>query len=424
MIILKKVHITDKQKMILYMIYATYYMPLDVLKNMPITFTESNIKYKLIPRLLQTKLIKRERIGYNQLYGRNNIQNGKALYDTLRLTPSGIHYIKNLGINDDLLALRNFYKKQYITRESLRLERAKKTTLTDYMFDLEFILNIILSSYSFKEGTLKSVKQDLFGNQNFRYFRSLEFKRRNGNLKEMRKIETVHDFTEEAGLAISASKFIGLIDSKYKTIPIYTTSYGNNIRLRENEESIVINKIVANTGKQCNDAVYVYFNEKSINELIKRKEIGEEWRNLSSIADILDYQRIYLLPYGCNSVEYEHLNIQMNIPTRDMRPYWEATKCFKYHDYIFEKEFVDAAIRESGMETFISITDEYNYIIGYLPELRHLKRVFKYYEEHPRSKPLTIICDETQTDFYRAIFKEIMDQGKLYFMCSKFEKGG
>lgn len=418
-------NITDKQKLILYMTYTMYYLPIQIFVNMPITFSESNIKYKLIPRLIKTGMIKRERVGYNRTYNHNLEQKGKALYDVLILTNKGIHYVKEqiLGTGKEIEMLRNFYHRQAYANTELTEERLKKTILCDFMFDPFFTITPIIKNFKLKPKTRNELFKDLSSKRSCDYFHGIECKRRNGNLEELKNVKSIKDYTSKTGLSISNSKFLGILQSEYKTFPIYFSGYKNLTIYPKSEENL-INKIIAQTGRQCNDAIYVFQSKEKIKQLIERDEILEEWKKTSNIIDILDYQRIYLIPYGMHSTEFEHLKIQMSIDYKDMRPYWQASNCFENHDYILAQPFVKDALRNS-QDFFMSVTDEYNYIIGYLPELRHLRKVFRYYEENKEAKPLVIVCDEEQTNFYEKIFEKIMNNDKLYFHYSKFtDKGG
>lgn len=413
--------------LILYLTYTMYYLPLQVLKNMPRTFSDSNIKYKLIPRLIKTEMVQRSKVGYNKIKGSQNEQKGKALYDTLVLSKKGIDYIEKESLNDnlnlsELQKIRKYYHRQIANRNEQTEERLKRTVQCDFMFDPWFIIRPILSNYNFKLKLKESIYKDLLAPDNFRYFHGIEVKRRNGNLGALRRIKGINDYTREIGSALTASKFLGIIDNENKTYPVYFTGYKNLTMYPKNEESL-ISKIIVGTGHQCNDAVYVYQSTEKIRNLIERDEKEESWKNVSNIIDILDYQRIFLIPYGRHTPEYEHLKLQMSVSEKDLRPYWQATKCFEYHDYVFAEPFVKEALRNS-QDYFISVTDEYNYIIGYLPEVRHLRKVLRYYLENKESKPLTIICDESQVEFYKIIFKKILEMDKLYFTCSTFVKEG
>ena len=43
--------------------------------------------------------------------------------------------------------------------------------------------------------------------------------------------------------------------------------------------------------------------------------------------------------------------------------------------------------------------------------------------ENPNAKPLVIVCDKTQIDFFKTIFEKILEQDKLNFSCSQFYVG-
>ena len=405
--------------------YSDYILPLAVLYNMPRTFSDSNIKFKLIPRLIKANLIKRQRIGYNKNFSHNKEQKGKALYDTVVLTKEGVQYLActNL-ISEEMKLLREHYKKQIATRNELTEERLKRTVLCDAMFDVEFALQIIQKQVRLKDRTKKEIQSDLLTNASFRYLPAIEFKRRNGNLDETRKVETVYDFTTRNGLVLSASKFLGLLDGEHKTFPVYFTAY-KNLNLHEKNEQVLLSKLSVGTGSVCADCVYVYQSVDKIKQLVERDDIMPEWQQIHNIIDVMDYQRIYLLPYGRNSTEFRHLNLLMSLQAKDLRDYWNATDCMEYHAYIFAVPYVNEA-KKTLQDVFISISDEYNNIIGYLPEVRHLRKVLRYYKENTKAKPLNIVCDASQEKFYEEVFSQIKEQGKLYFSFYKFnfEKNG
>ena len=405
--------------------YSDYILPLAVLYNMSRTFSDSNIKFKLIPRLIKANLIKRQRIGYNKNFSHNQEQKGKALYDTVVLTKEGVQYLActNL-ISEEMKLLREHYKKQIATRNEQTEERLKRTVLCDSMFDVEFALQIIQRQTRLKDRTKKEIQSDLLTNASFRYLPAIEFKRRNGNLDETRKVGTVYDFTTRNGLVLSASKFLGLLDGGHKTFPVYFTAY-KNLNLHEKNEQVLLSKLSVGTGSVCADCVYVYQSVDKIKQLVERDDIMPEWQQIHNIIDVMDYQRIYLLPYGRNSTEFRHLNLLMSLQAKDLRDYWNATDCMEYHAYIFAVPYVNEA-KKTLQDVFISISDEYNNIIGYLPEVRHLRKVLRYYKENTKAKPLNIVCDASQEKFYEKVFSQIKEQGKLYFSFYKFnfEKNG
>ena len=186
-----------------------------------------------------------------------------------------------------------------------------------------------------------------------------------------------------------------------------------------------MSKLSVGTGSVCADCVYVYQSVDKIKQLVERDDIMPEWQQIHNIIDVMDYQRIYLLPYGRNSTEFRHLNLLMSLQAKDLRDYWNATDCMQYHAYIFAVPYVNEA-RKTLQDVFISISDEYNNIIGYLPEVRHLRKVLRYYKENTKAKPLNIVCDASQEKFYEEVFSQIKEQGKLYFSFYKFnfEKNG
>ena len=103
-----------------------------------------------------------------------------------------------------------------------------------------------------------------------------------------------------------------------------------------------------------------------------------------------------------------------------MIEYWKNNNCFESSEYIFAQPFVKE-IQKKSQDYFISTDGEYNYIIGYLPELRHLRAVFRYYKNNTAAKPLVVICEERQIDFFKIVFEKIMKENKLYFLCSDFQ---
>lgn len=423
--------VSEKGKLILFMTYTTHYLPIAVLSNFPRTFTSSNITYKLVPNLINTGYIKRILCGYNKKYGENEVQVGKALYDTLVLTKKGISYVKHIGklnSESELTKIRKEYSQILSNNTMLGEERLKRMVLCDYMFAPEKILIPIIKTAPLKPGATRKLKEELgnLGNPDenkYRYFRAIDYKRVNGNLGTLKELGTFIESNSQAGLAISGSKIFGILNTDSKTIPIYETGYGKNVRIVPEKENDLIGKIVAYTRAPCNDAVYVYHGIGTVQRLVKRKDVEDKWKNQTHIIDLLDFQRIYLIPYGRGSVPFKHLTIQMSIPDKDMRQYWIKNNCFDFHDYILANPYVKETYR-SSQEQFISIDESYNYIIGYLPELRHLRKVYRYYEDNPNAKPLVVVCDETQIDFFKAVFENILKQNKLNFTCSEFREVG
>lgn len=416
--------VSEKQKLILTMTYTTYYLPIDVLRNFPHTFSDSNIQYKLIPRLIQTGLIKRVLIGYNSQFGANGIQKGKGIYDTLQLTKKGIAYVKQLcsiDKNSKLSKIRYFYFSTIeFNKSPVKEERIKRAVLCDYMFSPESIFAPILEAAPLKPGAIAHLQEDFGYLAKFRYFRALECKKVNGDLGTLENLGTFINTIGKTGLALSGSKFFGIIKTDNKIMPIYEAGYSKNVRLVPERENDLIGKLTVFSKKPCNDSVYLYHSIETIKRLIERNDVEAEWKKQTHIIDIFDYQRIYLIPYGRNNnVPFEHLQIQMSMPDKDMIQYWIKNDCFDFHNYILANPYVNET-HKNLQEQFISIDENYNYIIGYLPELRHLRKIYRYYMENPNAKPLVIVCDKTQIDFFKTIFEKILEQDKLNFSCSQF----
>lgn len=416
--------VSEKQKLILTMTYTTYYLPIDVLRNFPHTFSDSNIQYKLIPKLIQTGLIKRVLIGYNSQFGANGIQKGKGIYDTLQLTKKGIAYVKQLCLidkNSELSKIRYFYFSTIeFNKSPVKEERIKRAILCDYMFSPESIFAPILEAAPLKPGAIAHLQEDFGYLAKFRYFRALECKKVNGDLGTLENLGTFIDTIGKTGLALSGSKFFGIIKTDNKIMPIYEAGYSKNVRLVPERENDLIGKLTVFSKKSCNDSVYLYHSIETIKRLIERNDVEAEWKKQTHIIDIFDYQRIYLIPYGRNNnVPFEHLQIQMSVPDKDMIQYWIKNDCFDFHNYILANPYVNET-HKNLQEQFISIDENYNYIIGYLPELRHLRKIYRYYMENPNAKPLVIVCDKTQINFFKTIFEKILEQDKLNFSCSQF----
>ena len=288
------------------------------------------------------------------------------------------------------------------------------------MFSPESIFAPILEAAPLKPGAIAHLQEDFGYLAKFRYFRALECKKVNGDLGTLENLGTFIDTIGKTGLALSGSKFFGIIKTDNKIMPIYEAGYSKNVRLVPERENDLIGKLTVFSKKSCNDSVYLYHSIETIKRLIERNDVEAEWKKQTHIIDIFDYQRIYLIPYGRNNnVPFEHLQIQMSVPDKDMIQYWIKNDCFDFHNYILANPYVNET-HKNLQEQFISIDENYNYIIGYLPELRHLRKIYRYYMENPNAKPLVIVCDKTQIDFFKTIFEKILEQDKLNFSCSQF----
>lgn len=408
----------------LLLVYILYYFPLEALSNLPETFTPTNVKYKIIPRLISSEYIKRKLVGYNKKYGSNEIQKGKAMYDTVVLTKRGIHYVKTILQNktnaEKINQIRKYYQEQLHTPDEQTKEHLKRTVLCDCMFELEEIIDLILGTGLFSNRLGTQLMSDLGNRTNFRYFRALEYRRANGDFDTIENQGPYYTQSKNQGSVLTVSRFFGILDGKEKTMPVYMLGYQDNLNLSLEKEEVLINKIITNKKRRCDDVVYVYHNPNSIKSLVEREETLPSWRNQAQIIDIRDYIRIYLLPYGRLNTEYEQIQIQLSISDKDMIEYWKNNNCFESSEYIFAQPFVKE-IQKKSQDYFISTDGEYNYIIGYLPELRHLRAVFRYYKNNTAAKPLVIICEERQIDFFKIVFEKIMKENKLYFLCSDFQ---
>ncbi|MGN0004994.1 MAG: hypothetical protein ACI37Z_03305 [Candidatus Gastranaerophilaceae bacterium] len=362
-------------------------------------------------------------MGYNKKYGSNEIQKGKAMYDTVVLTKRGIHYVKTLlqdkNNAEKINQIRKYYQEQLYSANEQAEEHLKRTVLCDCMFDLEKIIDLILGTELFSNKLGTELRSDLGNRTKFRYFRALEYRRANGDFEAIENQDSYYTQSKSQGSVLTVSRFFGILDGQEKTMPVYMLGYQDNLNLSSEKEEVLINKIITNRKRKCEDVIYVYHNPNSIKSLVERENTLPKWRNQEQIIDIRDYIRIYLLPYGKLSTEYNQIQIQLSIPDKDMLDYWGKNKCFDSSEYIFAQPFVKE-IQKKSQDYFISTDGEYNYIIGYLPELRHLRAVFRYYSNNTSAKPLVVICEEKQVDFFKIVFESIMKENKLYFLCSEF----
>lgn len=408
------------------LVYQVYYLPISVLSNFPHVFSYCNLKYKLLPQLTRSGLVKRVLIGYNRDYGENNIEKGKALYDVLKLTAEGIKYITREGINEESKLMRDFYRKQLTHSDPKIEERLKRSIETDIMFDSEFFIKEILKSFKLTEGTVQTLMFDVNQNKNIKYFRAIECKRTNLDLGTLRSISNIRDYTNSTGNSISGSKFFGLYEGPNKDIVVYNAGYYNAYVSPKNEEDIT-DKVTAETGRKCNACAYIYHDPEKIRSLIDMSTGDYEWRKDKSLLDVRSFSEIYLLPYSKQTTEFGHLNISMFIDG-PYNNFLLNTPCFNDYD-LFINKFSKKKAEEESLGTFDAADETANYIIGYLPELRRLRQIIIYYRKNPNAKELNIICSKNQKEFYEKILKELKEnylENKLNFILTEFniQKGG
>lgn len=406
--------------------YQTYYLPISVLTNFPHTFSYSNQKYKLLPQLTHSGLVKRVLIGYNRNYGENEKEKGKALYDTLKLTNEGVRYLEELGINNDSKLIRNFYRKQLTHNDPQIEERVKRSVETDMMFDGEFFIKEVFKSLNLTQGTMQSLLLDVSHNKNIKYYRAIECKRTNLDLNRMKEYTSIRDYTDSIGNSVSGSKFFGLLESENKEVPVYNAGY-YNVHVKAKNEEDLADKITAESSRRCRTCAYIYHDANKIKSLIDM-DIGDyEWRKNKTLFDVKNYQEIYLLPYSKQTIEYIHLNISMFI-TGTYKEFLLGTPCFNDYELYINRYTKDKA-REETYGTFDASDDGRNYFIGYLPELRQIKRAILFYRQHINAKPLCVVCSKYQQELYETIFKELKEEypeNKLEFILTEFsmQKGG
>lgn len=425
---------SEKQNMLLYLIYATHRLPLEALVNFPRTFTESNITYKLIPKLIKAGYIKRERIGYNKEYGENDEQKGKGCYDTVRLTRSGIHYVEQVLGTTKILA--NVRETSIETSDSdkcsiIQQERAKKQVLTDLMFAPSLFFNplneVMQVHRKYRAGTQDILFQDLLVSQTteadiettsapFRYYRTLELKRVEFDFSKLQTNQFL--LTKDRCNTIASSKAVGVLNLGTQYLPVYNAGH-YNVSVSPRDENKFLDYLNRNN-TLCNSCIYVSQSSSRMLRMLKREM--QEFvlkNNQYSLFDIDQYKKIYLLPYGNQTLFYKYLLYQ--IRNGEVNARIKAGEGPTYFKNIFSELYQKQA-KITTYDAFDSRTEEYNYYIGFVPELRQMKQIVEWYYNNPNDQPLCIICAEEQKTLYEEIFCELKAKDKLYFGTMPLEQ--
>lgn len=385
----------------------TNHLPLECLSYFKNTFTQSNLTYKLIPRLIKMGYITREKVGYNKEFGSNNEQQGKATHDTVKLTKEGLQYVTGtLGTSTEMDDIRHFYQKQQRYNDYLVEERIKRSVLTDLIFNREPELSAILKKMEgkLKRKTYESLVLDAGYRYWSRYYRGIEIKRVNGDIS---KIDSGEKIENTQGKFMSGSKIFGAIKIANEYIPIYHAGH-YNVGVSPKNEELVINKLTSETGTKIKDAIYIYQSLDKLSKMVINQVEGTRL-DKHTIYDVLGYRNIYAVPNGIESIEISSLNEdKTNGAIR------ERVKRNKQIEYMFTPNYVKKA-KEETYGLLDSMGIEHNYYVGYVVELRRVSEVLEWYLQNPHAKPLCIICSEEQKETYRQLFRYLHENKKLFF---------
>lgn len=392
-----------------------------MLNNFPHTFTVTNLKYKIIPRLINQGMVKRIIVGFNRKFGENDNQKGKALYDCLKITQRGRKYIEHLGTTAELEELRYYYQAQLTHWDYQVEERLKRTVMTDMMFNPYRIVSTLPSSLLLKRSPHLSVFKELKQNDKFNYIPSIVCKRTDLSAELIKGYLFKNEMPNKQGKSITSSKFYGLILKGNTVVPVYNAGQ-YNVSISENNEKTLTNKIFSSLGTQCTRCVYLYQSANRIRMMIEQGYTESIWQKNQYITSVGPYQEIYLIPYGRYKTESCVLDM---IGAQPLSQYYQNHNCFEHQNFIMNKIYVQDSIKNSG-GIFNSETDEYNCYVGFVPELRKLISIFRYYNDIGmyKQKPLCVICEKEQEEFFNTIFKKLRDKNKLKIITTNFIKEG
>lgn len=399
-----KIHsVSDKQKLLLALIYTTYEFPIDALQILDTTFTQSNIRYKLIPNLIKAGYITRVKIGFNK-YGENEIQKGKKLYDVIKLTPLGTEYIDNIigtKNNSEMKIIRSHYKNLKSRNENSVEERFKRTILTDMFLGTEYILNPILNAMTFGMRVLDELKKDMNKlRMPSRYYRGIDIKRQNGELNRYVR------YNDEKGNNITSSKTFGIIQVGTRYLPVYNAGY-HNVGITTKKEIGLINKIISQTKEDIEQCIYIYQNIENINRMIYQYKTKQYFTKQQNILEVSQYKQIYLLEYG------DIQGLKNIIKTKDEEIIIKSVMKEQCKSLISTEAYKKA--KTEKYQLFDAIDNDYNYTFIINIDLREVVRLKNYLSTHKKEK-LCIICTKDKKETLTKLYKELKDNNKLFFI--------
>lgn len=366
-------------------------------------------------------MVKRIIVGFNRAYGENDNQKGKAIYDCLKITQKGRRYIERLGTTTELEELRCYYQSQLTHWDYQVEERLKRTIMTDMMFNPYRVVSAFPSSLLLKRTPHFSVFEELKQNDKFNYIPSIICKRTDLSVDLIKEYLLKNELPDKQGKSITSSKFYGLILKDNTAIPVYNAGQ-YNVSISESNERTLTNKIFSSLGTQCTRCVYLYQSVNRIRMMVEQGYTDSIWQKNRYITSVGPYKEIYLIPYGRYKTESRVLDL---IGTQPLAQYYQEHRCFEHQELVMNEVYVQDSFRNSG-GIFSSETDECNYYVGFVPELRKVVSIFRYYDDIGiyKLKPLTVICEKEQENFYNTIFKKLRDKNKLKIITTKFIKEG
>lgn len=398
----------EKQKILLCLIYMTHLLPTQSLKFFENILTESNLKYKIIPRLEQNGLIERKIYGFSRYGQKDVILKGKALYDSLVLTRIGTSYVLGiLGTPPEMRILHDYYIKNDVHTDINMEERFKRTVLTDIMFKKDIFVRALLSTDFLISGTRKILQDELKG-INYKipdkyFFRGIDCKRYNFDLDLLGTSRP--ELSNNSGNNLAGSKFFGIyITTKnglYKNIyPVYNGNF-YNVSVTESTEIQLKNKLWSETRGDVDSCIYVFQDPLKIKKLLQN-DTQVAWQTNPSLYSCDLYNNIYVFRYDKSFLKQIDI-FELDKSTNNRIKYWRRYFSENILQKVFTEENIGTAINKAPI--FDAMCDDTFYYIGFEQELNSLQKIYDYiHSEDFYNKKLIIICLPEQVDFYKQIF--------------------